>query len=69
MEYKENVLCYEDYCNLRKSVGWKLFSREQTENALSNSLYTVIVVDNDEIIGMGRLIGDGMYYMIVDIVV
>lgn len=69
MEYKENVLCYEDYCNLRKSVGWLLFTKEQTENALSNSLYTVIAVDNNEVIGMGRLIGDGMYYMIADIVV
>lgn len=39
MEYKENILVYEDYCNLRESVG------------------------------MGRLIGDGMYYMIVDVVV
>jgi len=69
MEYKENVLCYEDYCNLRKRVGWLLFSKEQTENALSNSLYTVIAVDNSEVVGMGRLIGDGMYCMIADIVV
>lgn len=69
MEYKENVLCYEDYCNLRKSVGWLLFSKEQTENALKNSFFTVIAVENDEVIGMGRLIGDGMYYMIADIVV
>lgn len=69
MEYKENVLCYEDYCNLRKSVGWLLFSKEQIKNALCNSLYTVIAVENNKIIGMGRLIGDGMYYMIADIVV
>lgn len=69
MEYKENALCYEDYCNLRKSVGWLLFSKEQTENALKNSFFTVIAVDDNEVIGMGRLIGDGMYYMIADIVV
>ncbi len=69
MEYKENALCYEDYCSLRKSVGWLIFSKEQTENALRNSLFTVIAVDNNEVIGMGRLIGDGMYYMISDIVV
>lgn len=69
MKYKENVLCYEDYCNLRESVGWALFSKEQTENALSNSLYTVISVDDNKIIGMGRLLGDGMYYMIADVVV
>lgn len=41
MEYQENVLCYEDYCRLRESVGWTNFSKEQTQAALSNSLYTV----------------------------
>lgn len=69
MEYKENVLCYEDYCKLRESVGWPLFSKEQTQKALMNSLYTVIAVDDNQTIGMGRLTGDGMYYMIADIVV
>ena len=46
-----------------------LFSKEQTQKALDNSLYTVIAVDDNQTIGMGRLIGDGMYYMIADIVV
>ena len=69
MEYKENVLCYEDYCELRESVGWLLFSKEQTQKALINSLYTVIAVKDSQTVGMGRLIGDGMYYTIVDIVV
>lgn len=69
MEYRENVLGYGDYCNLRESVGWLLFSKEQTEKALSNSVYTIIAVHDKQTVGMGRLIGDGMYYMIADIVV
>lgn len=69
MEYKENMLCYEDYCELRESVGWLLFSKEQTQKALINSLYTVIAVKDNQTVGMGRLTGDGMYYAIVDIVV
>ena len=69
MEYKENVLCFEDYCWLRESVDWLLFSKEHTQEALHNSLYTVTAVDGNQTVGMGRLIGDGMYYMIVDIVV
>lgn len=69
MEYKENVLCYEDYCELRKSVGWLLFSKEQTQKALVSSLYTVIAVNDNQTVGIGRLIGDGMYYTIVDIAV
>lgn len=69
MEYKENMLCYKDYCELRESVGWALFSKEKTQKALANSLYTVIAVQDSQTVGMGRLIGDGVYYTIVDIVV
>lgn len=42
MNYKENVLTYEDYFRLRESVGWMNFSKEQAQRALSNSIYTVI---------------------------
>ena len=70
MEYKENVLTYEDYFNLRESVGWMNFSKEQTQKAPFNSIYTVIAVDDyGDAVGVGRLTGDGMYYMIVDIAV
>lgn len=69
MEYRENALNYEDYCTLRKSVDWQLFSEDQMRQALNISLYTVSVVEGEQTVGMGRLIGDGMYYMIADIVV
>lgn len=69
MNYKENALCYDDYRRLRESVGWHNYARAQTENALSRSLYTVVVEDANQVVGMGRLIGDGLYYLIIDIVV
>lgn len=69
MEYIENMLCYEDYCRLRESVDWLIFSKEQTEEAINNSLYTVIAVEDNQTVGMGRLIGDGMYFIIADIIV
>ena len=69
LEYRENHLSFEDYRNLRKSVGWKNFSEIQTRKALENSLYTVSAIEDNQTIGMGRLIGDGLYYTIVDVVV
>lgn len=69
VEYRENELCYEDYRSLRNSVDWQLFSEEQMKKALGNSIYTVAAVDGDHAIGMGRLTGDGMYYMMVDVIV
>lgn len=69
MEYQENVLSYENYHRLRASAGWQNFSVTQAQTALANSLYTVIAVENNETIAMGRLIGDGQYYVIVDVIV
>lgn len=62
MGYKmiENQLDYNSYVSLRESVGWINFSKEQTEKALSNSFYSVIVQDDGQNIGMGRVIDDGM---------
>lgn len=69
MEYKENKLAYEDYVSLRRSVGWSNFAEEQAIKCVNNGLYDVTVVENDQTIAMGRLIGDGVYYMVVDVVV
>lgn len=65
----ENVLEYQDYCRLRESVKWMNLSRMQTEKAFKNSLYTIAAVKDKQVVGMGRLVGDGIYYMVVDVVV
>ena len=69
MEYCKNTLCYDDYYRLRQSVGWMNFSEEQTREFLKQNLYTVTAVDKSYTVAMGRLIGDGMYHMVVDVVV
>ncbi len=45
------------------------FLKEQTQKAIDNSLFTVIAIENNQTVGMGRLIGDGMYHMITDVMV
>lgn len=69
MEYRENSLTYQEYVSLRSSVGWNNFAEEQVSKSISNSLYNITVVDNCRTIAMGRLVGDGIYYLIVDVVV
>lgn len=66
---KENQLNYETYYTLRKSVGWNNWSKEQAEKALENSYYSIVIFYNDNAIGMGRVVGDGIYFIIVDVVV
>lgn len=65
MEYRENSLTYEDYIALRTSVDWNIFDEDQTRTCVSNSTYTITAVDKGKVIGMARMIGDGMYFLLL----
>lgn len=69
MEFIENKLSYKEYCDLRSSVGWNNWFEEQTRRSIENSLYVITVREGARLLGMGRLIGDGMYFLICDVVV
>ena len=69
MEYRKNELTYEDYIALRNSVGWNNFAEEQVSKSINNAILNITVIDEGETVAMGRLIGDGIYYLIVDVVV
>ena len=69
LKLKENILTYDIYFELRKSVDWNNWSKEQADSAIKKSYYTMVAYDGNKPIGMGRVVGDGMYLTIVDIVV
>lgn len=69
MIWQENSLSFEAYCDLRASVGWNNWFESQSRQALENSLYVLSLEDQGKPVAMGRLIGDGMYYLMVDVVV
>ena len=69
MEFKENALTVEIYRELHSSVEWKNSNIKQTENALSRSLYSIVVFDEDNPAGMGRVVGDGIYNTVCDVIV
>lgn len=67
---KEDELSVEEYLELRKSLKWELYSYTDVYTSLSNSLYTVSAYYNKQIIGAGRIIGDGkICFYIQDIMV
>lgn len=68
MIYQENVLTCDIYNQIRNSVGWSSFSNRQANNAIENS-YNIVAFDDDKAVGMGRLVGDGIYYTIVGVAV
>lgn len=70
MIYYEYQTLTKDIINeIRKSVGWKTFHDEQLSRALENTVYSVVAYEDNHPIAMGRLIGDGIYYLICDVAV
>ena len=61
----------EEYIYLCTSVGWNNFMNfDVAETSIRNSVFSVIVKNHHNIIGMGRIVGDGaIYFYIQDIVV
>lgn len=47
-----------DLYNLRKILGWKEISKAQLEKGLKNSMCKVSIKNNNEIIALGRIVGD-----------
>ena len=60
----------EEYQRLCRAVGWEDVEAEAVEVGLQNSLFSVCVILENEVIGCGRVTGDGgIYFYIQDIIV
>ncbi|MCM3131223.1 GNAT family N-acetyltransferase [Paenibacillus polysaccharolyticus] len=61
----------EDYMNLREIVGWgNPENIEAIELGLKNTLYSICLEVEEQIIGYGRIVGDGGFtFYIQDIIV
>lgn len=59
IELKDNSLDVSAYLSLRSAVSWKVLSMEQAKRALENSLLVVGAYEDGQLVGMGRLVGDG----------
>jgi ribosomal protein S18 acetylase RimI-like enzyme len=67
----ERAPTLDEYKQITFAVGWEdLTNFEAVETALNNSAYHVIVLYQNQIVGMARIIGDGaMFYFIQDVAV
>ena len=65
MKILENIDNVEEYNYLFDIVGWGSYLKEISKKALSNNIYSVSIYDNDNIIGYGRLIGDGIIFLYI----
>ena len=60
----------DDYLRIRRRTGLSAKSREAAAKGLPNSVFSIHITSGDEVVGMGRIVGDaGCWLQIVDIAV
>lgn len=66
----DNILQAEDFVRLRIQAGLAEIPVEHARKALQNGLINVSAIYNGELVGMGRLVGDGaMYWYLQEIII
>ena len=58
-----------DYCRLRVSAGLTPRSKTAAKAGLPQTVVGVVIQQSGQVVGMGRAVGDGLFYQIVDIAV
>lgn len=70
IRYEEHVPSPQEYCEMRVKAGLSPKSLKAAEIGLPNSLYGVSTRDDEVLIAMGRVVGDGACnFEIVDVAV
>ncbi len=67
--YQENSLTPDLINALRIAVGWTPFSLLQLERSIGATSCSVTAWSDNHPVGMARLIGDGIYYFLCDVIV
>lgn len=68
---KDQTPTLKEYRELCESVGWEeAINFEAVTISIEHSLFSVLIKNDEKLIGMGRIIGDGaVYFYIQDVVV
>lgn len=70
LRIEKNGLSPEIYTYLRNLAGMQPYSSEDIEIALGGTLFSVVVWDNEQPIGIARVVGDGrVSFFVKDVVV
>ena len=59
----------EQFNDLFSSVGWDKRTEEKINTHRKNSCFSVCVFNENQIVGMARVVGDGSYFTVFDVVV
>ncbi|SDI58888.1 Acetyltransferase (GNAT) domain-containing protein [Pseudobutyrivibrio sp. 49] len=68
IRYEENI-SPEEYLELRRLVGWRLFPLEEAKNCVERAYMVLCVRDDERAIGVVRLSWDGGYVAFISDVI
>ena len=60
IKIEHNTLTPADFARLYSAAGWVTLENDQIEAVIKNSQVTFTVYEDDKVIGMARLLGDGV---------
>ena len=70
IRYEKIVPTPEDYNRLRRDAGWPEMDPEAAASCLPNSSFIICAIQGGEVVGTGRVVGDGgLCFYIQDVIV
>jgi len=67
---EERRLVLQEYQYLRGTTGWCMIDDDTVRKGLTSDLFSVCAFYDNQLVGMGRVVGDGaIYFYVQDIVV
>jgi GNAT superfamily N-acetyltransferase len=70
IEIARRLPTVEEHASLFERVGWPWYGEEGTRRALGNSLFGAVAIRGEEVVGMGRVVGDGaIFFYLQDLAV
>ena len=65
IDYRENTLTPQEYLQMEHLVLEEMTTEEQAKRAISRQLYSVSAYEEENLVGIARLVGDGAIYWYV----
>ena len=59
----------EEYMEMRRWAGWSYIEKDVVATGLKNSLFSLCVQKGEEVVGHGRIIGDGAFTLYIQDVI
>lgn len=70
IEIRDRLPTVAEHARLFERAGWPWYGDEAVRRALEGSLFGAVAMRGDELVGMGRVVGDGsVFFYLQDLVV